>query len=72
MRTTITLNDKLYRALKLRAVESDKNISTLVEQAITYQLLEDLEDLEDASKRDAEPSLSFDKLVKQFKNEGLL
>jgi len=72
MRTTITFNDKLYRALKLRAAESDENISALVEHAVKYQLLEDLEDLEDASHREAEPSLSFDKLVKQFKAEGLL
>lgn len=72
MRTTITLNDKIYRALKHRAVESDESISTLVENAVKYQVLEDLEDLEDAKKREVEPSLSFDNLVSQLKSEGLL
>lgn len=72
MRTTINLNDKVYRALKLRAAESDESISSFVENAVKYQVLEDLEDLEDIQKRESEPTLLFDDLVKQFKDEGLL
>ncbi|HSX06343.1 MAG TPA: ribbon-helix-helix protein, CopG family [Candidatus Saccharimonadia bacterium] len=72
MRTTITINDKLFRALKMRAAESDKSISRLIEDAVTYQVLEDAEDMEDVSKREHEPTYSFDDLVKQFKTEGLL
>ena len=72
MRTTITLNDKLYRALKMRAAESDESISQLVEDAVKYQVLEDLEDIEDAMKRENEPTYSFDDLIEQFKAEGLL
>lgn len=72
MRTTITLNDKLFRALKMRAAESDESISQLVEEAVKYQVLEDLEDIEDAMKREGEPIYSFDNLVNQFKAEGLL
>lgn len=72
MRTTITINDKLYRALKMRAADSDATISQLIENAVKYQVLEDLEDIEDAKKRKQEPSYSFDGLVAQFKAEGLL
>jgi len=72
MRTTITLNDKLFRALKMRVAESDETISRLIEEAIKYQVLEDLEDIEDAKKREQETEYSFDSLVKQFKAEGLL
>jgi hypothetical protein len=72
MRTTITFNDKLFRALKMRAAESDESISQIVEEAVKYQVLEDLEDIEDAVKRENEPVYSFDDLVKQFKAEGLL
>lgn len=72
MRTTITLNDKLFRALKMRAAESDESISQLIENAVKYQVLEDIEDIEDAAKREHEPTYSFDDLVKQFKAEGLL
>lgn len=72
MRTTITLNDKLYRALKLRAAESNESISAIVQDAIKFQMLEDLEDIEDAKKRQDEPTHSFDELVAEFKSEGLL
>lgn len=72
MRTTITINDKLFRALKMRAAETDETISQLVENAVKYQVLEDFEDVEDAEKRATEPSYSFDDLVAQFKAEGLL
>ena len=72
MRTTITINDKLFRTLKLRAAESDKSVSALVEDAIKYQILEDFEDIEDAHTRNSEQQYSFDDLVKQYKAEGLL
>lgn len=72
MRTTITINDKLFRALKVRAAETDESISHFIEDAIKYQVLEDLEDIEAATKREQEPAYSFDNLVKQFKAEGLL
>lgn len=72
MRTTITLNDKLYRELKIRAAETDTSLSAFVEDAIKFQILEDFEDIEDANKRAEEPEYSFDKLVKEYKAEGLL
>lgn len=72
MRTTITLNDKLYRALKIRAAESNESISKIVEDALKYQMLEDVYDIEQAKKRENEPTHSFDELVAEFKREGLL
>ena len=72
MRTTITINDRLFRALKLRAAESNESISSIVEDAIKFQMLEDLEDIETAKKRENEPTHSFDELVAEFKSEGLL
>lgn len=72
MRTTITINDKLYRALKMRAAETDESISKFVEDAVKFQVLEDFEDIEDAQLRKDEPEYSFDTLVEKFKSEGLL
>jgi len=72
MRTTITINDKLFRALKMRAAETDESISQFVENAVKYQVLEDFEDIEDAVKRQNEPTYSFNDLVAQLKAEGLL
>ncbi len=72
MRTTITINDKLLRTLKLRAADSDTSVSAIVEDAVKYQILEDFEDIEDAQKRANEQEYSFNDLVKQYRAEGLL
>ena len=72
MRTTITLNDKVFRILKMRAAEMDTTISQFVEDAIKAQLLEDAEDIEDAQQRVSEPTHSFDALLEEFQTEGLL
>jgi len=72
MRTTITINDTIFRALKMRAIEADESVSKLVEDAVKYQILEDLEDIEDANAREKESIYSFDDLVAQFKAEGLI
>jgi len=72
MRTTITINDKLLRTLKLRAADSDTSVSAIVEDAVKYQILEDFEDIEDAQKCSSEQEYSFDDLVRQYQAEGLL
>jgi predicted DNA binding CopG/RHH family protein len=72
MRTTMTINDTLYLELKRRALESGLPVSSYVEDALKYQLLEDAEDLEAVKARVSEPTYSFDELVKEFKQEGLL
>ncbi|MCE7936740.1 CopG family transcriptional regulator [Candidatus Saccharibacteria bacterium CPR2] len=72
MRTTITLNDKLYKTLKVQAAASGESLSTLIEEAIKHQLLEDIEDLQDIKDRENDPTFLFDDLVKEFKKEGLL
>ncbi|MFZ2544383.1 MAG: ribbon-helix-helix protein, CopG family [Candidatus Saccharimonadales bacterium] len=72
MRTTLTINDELLRALKIRAAESDESVSQLIEDAVKYQLLEDAEDIEDAAARGNEPTYAFDDLLKKFEAEGLL
>ena len=72
MRTTITFHDSIYKAIKIRAAETNESISDIVEAAVKYQLLEDLEDLEDVTKRKKESTLSFDQLIGEFRAEGLL
>lgn len=72
MRTTITLNDTIFKALKMLSVETDKTMSELVEDAVKYQILEDLKDIKDVESRAKEPTYAFDELVKKLKTEGLL
>lgn len=68
----MSIDDKLYLQLKRRALDSGVSVSSYVENAIRYQILEDFEDLEDVQKRANEPTYSFAQLVKEFKAEGLL
>lgn len=72
MRTTITLNDAVFRTLKIQAAQTDQTISALVSGAIQDQLLEDLHDVKIADQRKHEPTLSHDDFVKQLQKEGLL
>lgn len=68
----MTIDDKLYMQLKRRALDSGVSISSYVSDAIRYQILEDVEDLEAVQHRADESTYSFDSLVKEFKSEGLL
>jgi hypothetical protein len=72
MRTTLTINDELYKTIKLHAIRTNQPVSAVIEFALTNQLLQDSEDIEDALDRMNEPTLSFDELVKTFKAEGLI
>lgn len=72
MRTTITLNDTIYKTLKIHAAQTDTTVSAIVEDAIKEQILEDLYDAQEVEKRKNNPLLPFDDLVKEFKAKGLL
>ena len=72
MRTTITLNDRIYKALKIRAAESNESISAIVEDAVKEQVLEDLEDLQSVKEREHESVIDFKTFVKELKADGLL
>jgi plasmid stability protein len=72
MRTTITLNDRIYRALRIRAAESGETVSAVVEDAVKEQVLEDLDDLQTVKERENEPAIDFKVFVKELKADGLL
>lgn len=72
MRTTITLNDKIYKALRIRAAESGESVSAVIENAVKEQVLEDLEDLQIVKQRENESAIDFHAFVKELKADGLL
>lgn len=72
MRTTITLNDKIYKAIRIRAAESGESVSSVIEDAIKEQVLEDLDDLQAVKERGNESALDFRTFVKELKADGLL
>lgn len=72
MRTTITLNDTIYKAIRIRAAESGESVSSVIEDAIKEQILEDLDDLQAVKERGNESALDFRMFVKELKADGLL
>jgi hypothetical protein len=71
-RATVYLDPSLHRALRLKAAETERSISELVNDAIRHSLAEDAEDLEAFAKRAKEPNLAFETVVRDLKRRGKL
>ncbi len=69
-RSTVYFDPSIHSILKVKALESSRSISDLVNEAIRHELSEDAEDLEAFERRAAEPSISFEDLVKGLKADG--
>jgi len=69
-RTTIYLNPELLEALKLKAAETSRSVSALVNDAVREALAEDAGDLEAFEERAAEPLISYDEMVRRLKRDG--
>jgi len=65
-RSTVYFDPAIHRALRLKAAETDRSISDLVNDAVKLILAEDAEDLIAFDERDAEPNLSFEDVVKDL------
>ncbi len=66
-RATIYLDPELHKALKLKAVETSRSVSELVNNAVREALAEDAEDLAAFEERAGEPLISYDEMVKRLK-----
>jgi len=71
-RATVYLDSDLHRALRMKAAETDRSLSDLVNAAVRQSLLEDAEDLTAFDERAAEPALDFAAVVKDLKTRGKL
>ena len=69
-RSTVYFDPIIHRALRLKAAETDRSISDLVNDAVKVALSEDAEDLAAFDERAAEPNLSFEQVVKDLKRSG--
>jgi hypothetical protein len=69
-RVTVYLDPELHRALRLKALETERSVSDLVNEVIRVQLAEDLKDLEAFAARVEEPSLAFEDVVKDLRQRG--
>jgi hypothetical protein len=69
-RATVYLDPELHKALKLKAVETSRSVSDLVNDAIREALAEDAEDITAFEERVAEPLIGYDEMVKRLKKDG--
>ena len=71
-RTTVYFDGSIHRALRLKAAETDRSFSELVNLAVRESLSEDVTDLEAFESRTSEPNLSFESVVKDLRRSGKL
>lgn len=69
-RSTIYFDAQLHRALRLKAAETDRTLSDLVNEAVRLSLSEDAEDLVALEERASEPDLAFEDVVKELRRSG--
>jgi hypothetical protein len=69
-RATIYFDPDLHKALRLKAVETSRSVSELVNEAVKEALAEDAEDLAAFDERAGEPLISYDEVVKRLKKDG--
>ncbi len=71
-RATVYFDPALHQALRVKAAETDQSVSDLVNDAVRYSLAEDAEDLAAFRTRAKEPSLDFEKVLKDLRRRGKL
>jgi len=71
-RATVYFDSQIHRALRLKAAETDKSISELVNDAVRLNLAEDAEDLAAFEERANEPNLAFEDVLKDLRKRGKL
>ena len=69
-RATVYFDSAIHRALRLKAAETDRSLSELVNEAVKLSLAEDAEDLAAFEERASEPNLPFEAVVKELKKRG--
>lgn len=69
-RATVYLDPELHKALRLKAVETSRSVSELVNNAVREALAEDAEDITAFEERAGEPLISYDEMVKRLKRDG--
>ena len=71
-RATVYFDAAIHRVLRLKAAETDRSVSDLVNDAVKQALAEDAEDLAAMDDRAAEPASPFEDVVKELRASGKL
>jgi len=71
-RATIYFEPELHKAIRLKAADTHRTLSDIVNEAVRAALREDQEDLAAFEDRVAEPIVSYEALLKDLKANGKL
>lgn len=69
-RSTIYFKPGLHRALRIKAADTQRSVSDIVNDAVLRALREDAEDLSAFEERAKEPTLTYEELLKDLKSCG--
>jgi hypothetical protein len=69
-RATVYFDPALHRALRVKAAETERSVSDLVNEAVQLSLAEDAEDIAAFEDRINEPNLPYEVVVKDLKRRG--
>jgi len=69
-RATIYLDKDLHRALRIKAAETSRSMSDIVNDAVKHALAEDAEDLAIFEARVSEPLVSYENMLKDLIKDG--
>jgi hypothetical protein len=69
-RATVYFDAEIHRALRLKSASTDRTISEVVNEAVKLNLAEDAEDIAAFEARAKEPSLDFEKMVRDLRQRG--
>ena len=64
------MDPELHKALRLKAVETSRSVSELVNDAVRGAMAEDAEDIAAFEERAGEPLISYDEMVKRLRRDG--
>lgn len=69
-RATIYFDSDIHRALRVKAAETDRTVSELVNEAVRLELSEDAEDISAFEERAQELNLAFEDVLRDLKQRG--
>jgi hypothetical protein len=69
-RSTIYLDPVLHQALRIKALETSRSMSEIINEAVRETLAEDADDLAAFEERANEPLISYEQMVKRLKKDG--
>jgi len=69
-RSTIYFDPLIHKALKIKALETSRSVSDIVNSALKEALAEDAEDMAAFEERSDESLISYADMVKRLKKDG--